>query len=194
MAGLTATQLEQFREDGYLIVEDVLTEANLAALEDEYCGIMDRVSPDLVDQAKAPPRRRDHLLRAVHRGDAATRRHVRPLPAPGHLAAAVRWTRPQPHDERRAGGVRAAHQPAAARHRGIGHRTRDLLQPRPAHPHQATRPPSTGGGPRRQHRRHPVAPGLRRHRRRGRWHRHADRVARGYGCHPRERLPDRRAR
>ncbi len=55
MAGLTATQLEQFREDGYLIVEDVLAEADLAALEDEYCGIMDRVSPDLVAEGKLRP-------------------------------------------------------------------------------------------------------------------------------------------
>ena len=52
MAGLTADQLDRFREDGYLIVEDVLTEADLEAIEAEYRGIMDRVSGELVDQGK----------------------------------------------------------------------------------------------------------------------------------------------
>ena len=55
MAGLTAAQLDRFREDGYLIVEDVLTEDDLAAIEDEYREIVDRVSADLVDRGKLRP-------------------------------------------------------------------------------------------------------------------------------------------
>ncbi len=55
MAGLTVGQLDRFREDGYLIVEDVLTEEDLAALEAEYKKIVDRVSADLAFQGKLPP-------------------------------------------------------------------------------------------------------------------------------------------
>ena len=55
MAGLTVEQLERFREDGYLIVEDVLTEGDLAGIEDEYREIVDRVSVDLVARGKLRP-------------------------------------------------------------------------------------------------------------------------------------------
>ena len=55
MAGLTAEQLDRFQEEGYLIVEDVLTEEDLAAIEDEYKEIVDRVSADLVDRGKLQP-------------------------------------------------------------------------------------------------------------------------------------------
>ena len=44
MAGLTVEQLDRFREDGYLIVEDVLTAEDLAAIEAEYREIIDRVT------------------------------------------------------------------------------------------------------------------------------------------------------
>ena len=55
MAGLTVEQLDRFHEDGYLIVEDVLTEEDLAVIEAEYGDIMDRVSAELVDQGKIRP-------------------------------------------------------------------------------------------------------------------------------------------
>ena len=55
MAGLTVEQLERFDEDGYLVVEDVLAEEDLAALEDEYLEILNRVTADLVAQGRIPP-------------------------------------------------------------------------------------------------------------------------------------------
>ena len=55
MAGLTVEQLERFRQDGYLIVEDVLSKADLAAIEDEYREIVGRVSADLVARGKLRP-------------------------------------------------------------------------------------------------------------------------------------------
>ena len=57
MPGLTAEQLEQFDQDGYLVVEDVLGEADLAAIEQEYREILDRVTADLVSQGRIPPPR-----------------------------------------------------------------------------------------------------------------------------------------
>ena len=57
MAGLTVEQLDRFHEDGYLVVEDVLTEADLAAVEIEYREIIDRVAADLVEQGKIRPLR-----------------------------------------------------------------------------------------------------------------------------------------
>ena len=35
MAGLTTEQLDRFREDGYLVVEDVLSAGDLAGVEAE---------------------------------------------------------------------------------------------------------------------------------------------------------------
>ena len=55
MAGLTLEQLDRFREDGYLVVEDVLTEQDLAGVETEYRAIIDRVTADLVDRGKIRP-------------------------------------------------------------------------------------------------------------------------------------------
>ena len=55
MAGLSAEQLDRFHEDGYLIVEDVLDEGDLVAIEAEYRNIVDRVSDDLADQGKIEP-------------------------------------------------------------------------------------------------------------------------------------------
>ena len=55
MAGLTAEQLDRFHEDGYLVVEDVLGEADLAAIEAEYRAIATRVSARLVEQGKVRP-------------------------------------------------------------------------------------------------------------------------------------------
>ncbi|MDE0168226.1 MAG: phytanoyl-CoA dioxygenase family protein [bacterium] len=57
MAGLTVGQLERFDEDGYLVVEDVLTSQELAAIEDEYLEILDRVAAGLVAQGRIPPLR-----------------------------------------------------------------------------------------------------------------------------------------
>ena len=48
MTGLSAEQLASFEKDGYLIVENVLSEEDLAGLESEYREIVDRVAKDLV--------------------------------------------------------------------------------------------------------------------------------------------------
>ena len=50
MAGLTNRQLNQFDEDGYLIVEDVISPSQLAEIEAEYNTILDDVTPDLVSR------------------------------------------------------------------------------------------------------------------------------------------------
>ena len=55
MAGLTAEQLDQFHQDGYLVVEDVLTEADLGAVEAEYLAIIDRVTAALVEEGRIRP-------------------------------------------------------------------------------------------------------------------------------------------
>ena len=55
MVGLTAEQLDRFHEDGYLIVEDVLTGDDLAAIEAEYRKIVDRTSADLALEGKLRP-------------------------------------------------------------------------------------------------------------------------------------------
>ncbi len=55
MAGLTAEQMDRFQEDGYLIVEDVLPEVDLAAVEDEY--------REIVARSKGPPRASSHRPR-----------------------------------------------------------------------------------------------------------------------------------
>lgn len=52
MTGLSAEQLASFEKDGYLIVENVLSEEDLAGLESEYREIVDRVAKDLVKQGK----------------------------------------------------------------------------------------------------------------------------------------------
>lgn len=55
MARLTAQQLEQFERDGYLVVENVLSDAHLTEVEVEYQQILDRVVPALVAQGKLEP-------------------------------------------------------------------------------------------------------------------------------------------
>lgn len=55
MAGLTTEQLDRFHEDGYLIVEDVLTGEDLDGIEAEYRKIVDRVSADLALEGKLRP-------------------------------------------------------------------------------------------------------------------------------------------
>ena len=55
MAGLTTEQLDRFHEDGYLIVEDVLTGEDLEGIEAEYRKIVDRVSADLALEGKLRP-------------------------------------------------------------------------------------------------------------------------------------------
>ncbi len=55
MAGLTAEQLDRFHQDGYLVVENVLTEADLGAVEAEYRAIIDRVTAGLVEEGRIRP-------------------------------------------------------------------------------------------------------------------------------------------
>ena len=53
--GLTTEQLEAFEQDGYLVVEDVLSSDDLAAIEGEYAEVLERVTSDLVDSGKLEP-------------------------------------------------------------------------------------------------------------------------------------------
>ena len=55
MGGLAAGQLDRFHEDGYLVVDGVLGERDLAGIEAEYREIVDRVSAGLADQGKIRP-------------------------------------------------------------------------------------------------------------------------------------------
>ena len=55
MAGLTAEQLDRFHQDGYLVVENVLAEADLGAVEAEYLAIIDRVTAALVEEGRIRP-------------------------------------------------------------------------------------------------------------------------------------------
>ncbi|MYC85903.1 MAG: phytanoyl-CoA dioxygenase family protein [Acidimicrobiia bacterium] len=57
LTGLTGDQLARFQENGYLVVEDVLSAEDLAAIEDEYREILDRVTAGLVSQGRIPPPR-----------------------------------------------------------------------------------------------------------------------------------------
>ncbi len=57
MTGLTAEQLRRFDEDGYLIVEDVLSEEDLARIEAEYREILDRAADGLVRRGRIRPLR-----------------------------------------------------------------------------------------------------------------------------------------
>ena len=49
---LSQAQIEQFHEQGYLIVENVLTEADLAPIRQEYEAILDREAPRLVAEGR----------------------------------------------------------------------------------------------------------------------------------------------
>ena len=59
MTGLTAEQLHRFNEDGYLVVEDLLGEADLAGVEAEYRRVLDRAAAGLVAEGRLKPLRRD---------------------------------------------------------------------------------------------------------------------------------------
>lgn len=48
MRALTDIQLKQLDEDGYLVVEGVLSQAQLDDLRAEYAAILDRIAPELV--------------------------------------------------------------------------------------------------------------------------------------------------
>lgn len=59
MAGLTASQLERFQQDGYLVVDDVLSEIDLMDIRDEYEGILNRVAADLAERGLIRPLQAD---------------------------------------------------------------------------------------------------------------------------------------
>jgi phytanoyl-CoA hydroxylase len=53
MSGLTQTQVEQFHEDGYLKVEDLLDPVeDLDPIIEEHKGVLDQLAQDLVDQGE----------------------------------------------------------------------------------------------------------------------------------------------
>ena len=51
--GLAEAQIELFEEQGYLIVEGVLTEADIRPVRAEYEAILNRVVPQLVAAGEA---------------------------------------------------------------------------------------------------------------------------------------------
>lgn len=55
MPSLTEEQLDRFARDGYLVVENVLSDADLADVKAEYQGILDRVVPQFVAEGKLEP-------------------------------------------------------------------------------------------------------------------------------------------
>ena len=57
MTGLTTAQLEEFDRQGYLVVDDVLTPDDLAAIEAEYAAIMEREAVRLIDIGALQPLR-----------------------------------------------------------------------------------------------------------------------------------------
>ena len=54
-SGLSAEQLSRFDTDGYLVVEDVLSSANLGAIEEEYTEIMACSTANLVQAGLLNP-------------------------------------------------------------------------------------------------------------------------------------------
>ena len=73
MTGLTTEQLHRFREDGYLVVEDLLGEADLAGVEAEYRRVLDRAAAGLVAEGRLKPLRgntfSDRYVEAVEQLD-----------------------------------------------------------------------------------------------------------------------------
>ena len=57
MSGLTAEQLHKFREDGFLIVEGVLSPEDLAAIRSEYRDVLDSAAALLVGEGRIRPLR-----------------------------------------------------------------------------------------------------------------------------------------
>lgn len=55
MAGLSRTDLERFETQGFLQIEGVLGEADIAAVEAEYAGILDHEIPRLVAEGRMDP-------------------------------------------------------------------------------------------------------------------------------------------
>ncbi|MEM7539798.1 MAG: phytanoyl-CoA dioxygenase family protein [Chloroflexota bacterium] len=56
---LTDAQLEQFHEEGYLIVEDLFGEEDLTPVESEYAGVLDRLTDELYDEGQISSRYQD---------------------------------------------------------------------------------------------------------------------------------------
>lgn len=54
MTGLIPEQLESFDRDGYLIIENVLDQATLNALREEYAQRLDAIALRLYDEGKLP--------------------------------------------------------------------------------------------------------------------------------------------
>lgn len=57
MAGLTTDQIDSFERDGYLVVDDVLTEADLDDIQGEYEEILEREAAKLAAAGRLPPLR-----------------------------------------------------------------------------------------------------------------------------------------
>ena len=64
MPALSSEQIQSFRDTGYLVVEDVLDDGAISAVEAEYEAILDRVLHALAAQGK---------ISAVPEGDFAAR-------------------------------------------------------------------------------------------------------------------------
>ena len=59
MGGLSDTQLEQFRRQGYLVVENLLDESTLSAIRGEYAALMDDLYDGWAADGMVPPCRPD---------------------------------------------------------------------------------------------------------------------------------------
>lgn len=57
MTGLTAGQLQRFRDDGYLVVKNVLSESDLTDIRDEYHRILERACAELAAKGVMRPLR-----------------------------------------------------------------------------------------------------------------------------------------
>lgn len=59
MKGLTDRQLRRFRDEGYLVVENVLSQSDLADIRDEYDRILEKACSDLVEREALRPLQSD---------------------------------------------------------------------------------------------------------------------------------------
>lgn len=95
-AALDATQVEQYRRDGYVLVHDVLTAAELDMLRAEADRLMELTINASIALGENSPR-----LDVCRRGDAISLRKIQPLSDISALIAGVL------HDERLAGPLRS---------------------------------------------------------------------------------------
>jgi len=135
--GLNTAQLESFEQDGYLVVDDVLSSGDLTAIEGEYAQILGRVTSDLVDLGRLEPLE----------GSTFGEKFVEALPQLDdmyelyqHLDITLPLFNELPADAAMNAGPAVFGLLTMSKtlgHRRIGDRVRDLLQPGSAHTDKA---------------------------------------------------------